>query len=117
MTIFLTESSTASCFKQLKRQRTGSKPRSLAANLRALGAFSAPKRAKLPDELLDREAAAKLLGISPRSLDRWHEHRVGPPRVAMVGLVRYRLGAIVQWLRDHEVQGPRSSPKPNPKHR
>lgn len=115
MTIFHTESSTGSCLQQLKRQRTGSKPRSLAATLRALGSVGAPKRAKLPDELLEREAAAKLLGISPRSLDRWHFLRIGPPRVEMVGLVRYRLGAIVQWLRDQEVAGPRSKSKSAPK--
>ena len=115
MPILFTNPSTGSCFQQLKLQRTGSKQRSLAANFRSLGAVGAPVRAKLPDELLNREAAAKLLRIGPRTLDRWHEHRVGPPRVAMVGLVRYRLGAIVQWLRDHEVAGPRSKPKSAPK--
>ena len=106
--------------QQLSRQRAerlgkASKPRSLAATLRALGAVGTP--AKLPDELLDRAAAAKLLRISPRSLDRWHVLRSGPPRVEMVGLIRYYLGSIVQWLQDNEVHGPRSSPTASPKHR
>lgn len=97
---------TGSGVELLKRQRTGSKPRSLAATLRALGSVGAPMRAKLPDELLEREAAAKLLGISPRTLDRWHELRVGPPRVAMVGLVRYRLSTIFDWIKSCEVAPP-----------
>ena len=99
--------------RQRAEQRLGkaSKPRSLAATLRALGAVGAPVRAELPDALLKREAAAKLLRIATRTLDRWHVRRVGPPRVEMVGLVRYHLGSIVEWLRGNEIHGPRSSPK------
>ena len=85
---------------------------SLYASLRALAAARVKPQPKLPDELLDRKAAAKLLGISPRTIDRWHTYRTGPPRISAGGrLVRYRLEAIVHWLQSHEVHGPRSKPK------
>lgn len=32
------------------------------------------------DELIDREAAARLLHVSARTLDRWHALGIGPPR-------------------------------------
>lgn len=54
-------------------------------------------------DLLDRHEAARLLGISPRTLDRWHLLRVGPPRIRYGRTVRYRGSAIEQWLQDHET--------------
>ena len=32
------------------------------------------------DELVDRDAAARFLELSPRTLDRWHLLHEGPPR-------------------------------------
>jgi predicted DNA-binding transcriptional regulator AlpA len=60
-------------------------------------------------ELLDRDGAAKALHISPRTLDRWHLLRIGPPRIKIGGRVRYRLSAILEWLRSCETIGPRAS--------
>ena len=55
------------------------------------------------DVLVDRIGAARMLGVSPRTLDRWALLRQGPPRVRMVGSIRYRVKALVQWLQSHEA--------------
>jgi predicted DNA-binding transcriptional regulator AlpA len=60
-------------------------------------------------ELVDRRQAACLLGVSPRTLDRWHLLRIGPPRVTLGGRkVRYRLSSLDAWVRSREFIGPRS---------
>lgn len=70
-------------------------------------------RAALAD-LVDRQEAASILGVSPRTLDRWHLLRIGPPRVALGGhKVRYRLSSIVAWIENQEVAGPRSGNAPS----
>jgi hypothetical protein len=55
------------------------------------------------DELVDRDAAARFLEVSPRTLDRWHLLREGPPRIRYGRIVRYRLSAIMDWLNAHET--------------
>ena len=55
------------------------------------------------DELVDRDAAARFLEVSPRTLDRWHLLREGPPRIRYGRMVRYRLSAIMDWLNAHET--------------
>ena len=40
------------------------------------------------DELVDRDVAAHLLEVSPRTLDRWHLLREGPPRIRYGRMVR-----------------------------
>jgi predicted DNA-binding transcriptional regulator AlpA len=57
-------------------------------------------------EFVDRSEAAALLGVSPRTLDRWHALRLGPPRVKYGRQVRYRLPAVMEWLLQHEVSAP-----------
>jgi len=51
-----------------------------------------------------RQQLAEELGASVRTLDRWHTHRQGPPRIAVGKLVLYRREAVREWLRSHEVQ-------------
>jgi hypothetical protein len=60
------------------------------------------------DEVVDRHTAARILGVSPRTLDRWHLLRIGPPRIKIGNVVRYRASALCAWLRDQEQAGPRS---------
>lgn len=56
-----------------------------------------------PDiELLDRKAVARLLGISTRTLDRYHRAGSGPPRILIGRTARYRANTIVDWLRTQE---------------
>ena len=59
-------------------------------------------------ELVDRDAAAQLLGVSPRTLDRWHLLDEGPPRIRYGAQVRYRMASLEQWLLAKEVVGSRS---------
>ena len=61
-------------------------------------------------ELVDRQEAARLLGVAARTLDRWHLLRTGPPRVTLGGhKVRYRLSSIVLWIESQEFVGPRKT--------
>lgn len=55
---------------------------------------------------LTREEAARFLNVSPRTLDRLHVHRKGPPRTTVGRRVLYRPEALEAWLVDREV-GPR----------
>ena len=45
---------------------------------------------------------AERLGVSLRTLSRWHAERTGPPRITKGRLVLYRLEALHQWLEANE---------------
>ncbi len=47
---------------------------------------------------------AERLGVSLRTLNRWHAERTGPPRITRGRLVLYRLEALHQWLESLEGQ-------------
>jgi len=57
---------------------------------------------------LNPAAVADLLGISQRTLSRWHALRVGPPRCKVGRTVLYRKDAVDEWLAKHETQPLRS---------
>lgn len=59
---------------------------------------------RLIDELVDRITAAQMLGVSPRTLDRWHLLRIGPPRITLGRQVRYRVSALEAWILKQEVE-------------
>ncbi len=42
------------------------------------------------------------LGVSLRTLNRWHAERTGPPRITKGRLVLYRLEALHRWLEANE---------------
>lgn len=46
---------------------------------------------------------ADLLGVSERTLNRWHALRVGPPRCKLGRKVLYRRAALEEWLAANEV--------------
>jgi hypothetical protein len=58
---------------------------------------------------LTKDEAATELGVSTRTLDRWHAERVGPPRTLFGRKVLYRQAALFDWaarreqveIRDH----------------
>lgn len=52
--------------------------------------------------------AAILLGVSPRTLSRWHALRVGPARCKIGRKVLYRREALNNWLAQYESQPTRS---------
>ena len=61
----------------------------------------------IPDGLLDKSQAAKLIGIHPRTLDLWQNQRripfikLGPGRR---GLVRFRRADLEAFLETHRVE-------------
>ncbi|AWJ94825.1 DNA-binding protein (plasmid) [Azospirillum baldaniorum] len=65
-----------------------------------LGSFSLPDTA-FP-EYLTPDALAAMLGISERTLQRWHAARRGPARCKVGKLIRYRIEAVRDWLAANE---------------
>ena len=57
---------------------------------------------ELLDGYLSKAEAARQLGMSPRTLDRWASVRFGPPRVRVGHKIFYREAAIRRWLGDQE---------------
>lgn len=53
---------------------------------------------------LTPEDVATQLGISRRTLGRWHALRVGPARCKVGRTVLYRSTAIETWLEQNETQ-------------
>ena len=71
------------------------------------------QKAGLLGDLLTRTAVSVALGVSERTLDRWHALRIGPPRIRMGRRILYRRQALENWLLLHESgsldEGPRST--------
>jgi hypothetical protein len=45
---------------------------------------------------------ARMLGVTPRTLFRWDERRIGPPKIKVGKRVLYDLAKIPAWLEEHE---------------
>jgi len=50
---------------------------------------------------------AQALGVSERTLGRWHQFRQGPPRVEIGRKVFYRLESVSAWMVSRERPEPR----------
>ncbi len=61
------------------------------------------KTAESIDDLVDRCEAARVLGISIRTLDRWNRLGYGPPRIRYGAQIRYRITSLVRWVLSHEA--------------
>ena len=48
-------------------------------------------------------AVAELLGVSRRTLSRWHALRVGPARCKVGRTILYRQASITEWLVKNET--------------
>ena len=48
-------------------------------------------------------AVAELLGVSRRTLSRWHAMRVGPARCKVGRTILYRQASITEWLVKNET--------------
>jgi len=53
-------------------------------------------------------AVAELLGVSRRTLSRWHALRLGPARCKVGRTVLYRRDALEAWLEANETLPTRS---------
>lgn len=62
----------------------------------------------LADYLTLYQLAAEL-GVSVRTLHRWHGLRCGPPRITVGHTILYNVAAVRRWLQDHEVEPMRSA--------
>lgn len=58
----------------------------------------------LLEDFLRREELAEQLGLSPRTIDRWHALRLGPPRVCVGRTILYSVQSVREWLRRRENQ-------------
>jgi len=60
---------------------------------------------EFPSPLLSQKQLAEILGVSPRTLERWRSEQQGPPFVQLVrdGKVRYRVDDIARWLEAQAV--------------
>ncbi|MBF0169409.1 MAG: helix-turn-helix domain-containing protein [Alphaproteobacteria bacterium] len=72
---------------------------SLFSNPQGQKPFSSP----LAGFLTPKQLAAEL-GISLRTLARWHARRIGPARCVIGKLIRYRLDAVKEWLAANETE-------------
>lgn len=54
-------------------------------------------------ELLTPKDTARLLGVSVRTLARWHSIRKGPARITVGRKVLFRHQAVIDWLRANET--------------
>ena len=63
---------------------------------------SRPANQILLGEYLRREELAEQLGVSTRTIDRWHSLRNGPPRIAIGRTILYNLDSVRDWLQARE---------------
>lgn len=54
------------------------------------------------NEYLTKHEAAKLLGKSVPTLDRWNRLGTGPKRTRVGKTILYRKSALVEWLKRQE---------------
>jgi hypothetical protein len=47
---------------------------------------------------------SRLLGVSTRTLGRWHVEKRGPARISVGQVILYRASAVRAWLRQNETQ-------------
>jgi predicted DNA-binding transcriptional regulator AlpA len=57
------------------------------------------------DDYINREDLAKELGITPRTLDKYEERRVGPPKIKIGGRCYYKRSAVLAWIEGGAAQG------------
>ncbi|WP_425331560.1 helix-turn-helix transcriptional regulator [Bifidobacterium dentium] len=64
----------------------------------------ASKGTGMEDRMLRSREAARMIGISPRTLAKWRQRGIGPQCVRLgYNLVIYRLSDIDAWIREHEA--------------
>ena len=55
------------------------------------------------EKYLKPKEVANVLGVSLRTLNRWHALRVGPARCKIGRTVLYRISAVGAWLEANET--------------
>src|SRR4051812_36988535 len=55
------------------------------------------------------ERVAEMFGVTPRTLARWDNARIGPPKIKVGKLVLYDLSKVPEWLATRETGSARTS--------
>lgn len=66
---------------------------------------------------LSPDGLASTLRVSLRTIARWHDARVGPPRIKVGNTVLYDLERLNLWLEQNETKATSSTAKPPRNHR
>jgi len=61
------------------------------------------------DDLLTIGELSEQLGVTRRTLERWHAQRIGPPRIKIGKQVYYRAASVREWMLAHEQSEVRSA--------
>ncbi len=74
------------------------------SNIKTEQAATLPDHATslLGADYLPQETLARELGVSERTLARWHVLRIGPPRCTVGKTILYRRQAVLTWLESRE---------------
>jgi len=57
---------------------------------------------QLLSDYIDKSEVAAELRVCERTLDRWHQLKQGPPRIAMGRRILYRRSSLANWLASRE---------------
>ena len=95
-----------------ERLRNGASPSSISEDeYRAMGKRLLSERA----DFISRAATAAMIGMTPRTLLRWHHQNFGPKRFMLSpGRYGYRKAEVQAWVAEHGLSShrPRSANKP-----
>jgi len=61
-------------------------------------------RPDVREDFLTPVQLASFLGVSARTLGRWHVERRGPARISIGNVILYRASAVRAWLRQNEFK-------------
>ena len=50
------------------------------------------------DDYMTKAEFCSALSINPRTAERWHLRRIGPPRVRVLHKIYYKRSAVSEWL-------------------
>lgn len=64
--------------------------------------FSLENKSKNRNRIFTKAQAALFLGISERTLSRYHAEGIGPPRIKYGGKVVYLEESLMEWLKSLE---------------
>ena len=100
---------------RLETARNGDPCMHASSDTQRLGSISSPSRPGNDQQLitiqsktyLNADQLARLLGVTPRTLARWDEARIGPPRIKVGKMVLFDCDKLPAWLESHERAGAR----------
>jgi predicted DNA-binding transcriptional regulator AlpA len=74
---------------------------SLEALINISDAESATAAEDKKADRIKRHTTAEMLGITIRTLQRWHHENYGPKRISKGGPIRYSRAEVMAWVAEH----------------